>query len=533
MSPTQSDIPRLLMGHVTYDRPPSNSVRIWIAAGVAALLISVAGIRFELGRLEEQREEARYRAEQNDIEGLNTYLRTCRQCEFKDDAWRRLGQLYAAEFKSVGFDRAKLQKSLTNCGLSCPGELRQEARRRLAILDAEKKQYQATSDDMERLEGYVRDCMGCEFKYDAELRLPELRKRALIVPPTPIFDSVEETGTIADPVLEVPDKRPLAVPPTPIVESVEEARAIPDPVLKAPDPDVEYQKAVRLDSVEGYIAFLNEFPNYPKNPTIRTLIERRQEDTLWKEAEQAPSIDEKKKSCERLLILDPQGVYAERARQCLVATPPRPQPRKSDSCYFVTRLAPTRKMLALRTAPSFQARQSNHMAPSTRLTLLERRSEWMHVRLESGETGWANSKYLQGCRNTSIPKLPVHQQFGTGVRVDEMDADGAAASAGIKPGDVILAIGGKPINSHPDISPIVAASVKRPLAIDIDRSGTRLRLKVMPRVSDASTAQGNVQRKVLGISHAVAVPDPNPQRPQSLMSIIFPPTPEPSENTPH
>jgi PDZ domain/Bacterial SH3 domain len=504
-----------------------NSVWIWIPTG-AALLISVAGILFELGRLDEQREEAQYRAAQSDIEGLDTYLRTCRQCEFKNDAERRLGQLFAAEIRSVGFDRAKLEKSLTICGLSCPGELRQEARRRLDILDAEKTQYQATSDDIERLEGYVRDCRGCEFKHAAELRLPELRKRALIVPPTPIFDSVEETRTIPDPVPEVPDKRPLVVPPTPIVESVEEARAIPDPVPEASDPDVEYQKAVRLDSIEGYAAFLNKFPNYPKNPTIRTLIERRQEDTLWKEPEQAPSVDEKKKSCERLLILDPQGVYAERARQCLAATAPVLQPQDSGSCYFVKGLAPIgKRWLALRTAPSVRAQQTNHVAPSTRLTLLERRSEWMHVRLESGETGWANSKYLQGCRNTSIPKRPVHQQFGTGVRVDEVDADSAAASAGIKPGDVIVTIGGKPINSPLDISPIVAASVKRPLAIDIDRGGTRHRLKVMPRVSNEPTARGNVQRKVLGISHVVAVPDPNLMRSQNLMSIIFPENPEP------
>jgi PDZ domain/Bacterial SH3 domain len=510
------------MGHVTEDQPPGNSVWIWIPAGVAALLISVAGILFGLGRLDEQREEGRYRAAQNNIDGLDTYLRTCRQCKFKDDAERRLAQLYAAEIRSVGFDRAKLEKSLTICGLSCPDELRREVRRRLGVLDAEKTQYQATSDDVERLEGYVRDCKGCEFKYVVELRLSELRKRSLDAAPIPVVDSVEETRTIPDPVL-----------------------------LKAPDPDVEYQKAVTLDSIEGYTAFLNEFPNYPKNPTIRTLIERRQQDTLWKEAEQAPSIDEKKKSCERLLILDPQSEYAERARQCLVATAPALQPRESDSCYFVTGLAPGgKRWLALRIAPGFQAQQTNHVAPSTRLTLLEQRGEWMHVRLERGETGWANSKYLEGCRNTSIPKLPVHQQFGTGARVDEVDADGAAASAGIKPGDVILAIGGKPINSHLDINPILAASGKRPLAIDIDRGGTRLRLKVMPRASNAPTAQGNVRRKVLGISHADAVPglsprrpqnptsvpenpEPPPSKPQNFMSIMFPPTPEPSANTPH
>jgi S1-C subfamily serine protease len=115
-------------------------------------------------------------------------------------------------------------------------------------------------------------------------------------------------------------------------------------------------------------------------------------------------------------------------------------------------------------------------------------------------------------------KPPAHQQFGSGARVDEVDQDGAAASAGIKPGDVILAINGKPINSHLDINPIVAASGKRPLAIDIDREGARLRVKVTPRISNESTAQGNVQHKVLGISHTDMVPDPDAKRPQNLMN---------------
>jgi Bacterial SH3 domain len=351
----------VLMDRAIEDQPHGNSVWIRIAALVAALLILVAGVLFELGRLDEQREEARYRAAQNDIEGLDSYLRTCRQCEFKDDAERRLAQLYAAEIRSVGFDRAKLEKSLTICGLSCPTELRQEAHRRLDILDAEKTQYQATSDDIERLKGYVRDCKGCEFKYNAQLRLSELRKRALVAPPPPTVDSVEET------------------------------RTIPDPVLEVPDPDVEFEKAVRLDSIEGYAAFLHEFPNYAKNPTIRTLIERRQQDTLWKEAEQAPSIDEKKK-----LVATPPVLLPQESKVLL--------PQESNSCYFVRNLGFAGKSwLALRTAPSFQAQQSNHIAPSTRLSLLERRGDWMRVRLQSGETGWANSRNLADCRSRSTP----------------------------------------------------------------------------------------------------------------------------------
>lgn len=98
-------------------------------------------------------------------------------------------------------------------------------------------------------------------------------------------------------------------------------------------------------------------------------------------------------------------------------------------------------------------------------------------------------------------KPPVQAQFGTGVRVDEVLANSAAATAGIRQGDVILAIDGKPINSQLDINPLVAASGPRGLAVDIDRAGTRMRLKVMPRVA----IEGTVQRKVLGITHTELV----------------------------
>jgi hypothetical protein len=362
------------MDRAIEDQPPGNSAWTWIAAGVAAFLISIAGILFELGRHSEQEEEARYRAAQNDIDGLDSYLRTCRHCQFADDAEHRLAQLYAVEIKSAGFDRAKIGKSLTICGLSCPSELRQEAHRRLDILDAERAQYKTASDNAERLEAYKRHCAGCEFKDDADLRLSELHKRPLVVTPTPIVD-------------------------------VKETRTIPVPVTEGPEPDVENQMAVRPDGVEGYEALMQEFSDYPKNPTVRTSVERRREDILWKEAEQAPSSDEKKKLCERLLVLDPQGIYAERAKQCIVASaPPSLHLQDSNSCYFVRNLAFAGKSwLALRTAPSFQAQQSNHMAPSTRLTLLERRGDWMHVRLESGETGWAVSRNLAGCRSRLIP----------------------------------------------------------------------------------------------------------------------------------
>lgn len=122
-------------------------------------------------------------------------------------------------------------------------------------------------------------------------------------------------------------------------------------------------------------------------------------------------------------------------------------------------------------------------------------------------------------------KMPVTKQFGSGARVDEVAPDSAAANAGMKPGDLILAIDGKPINSPQDINPLLAASGKHPLVFDLDRGGTRMLLKVTPQV----VTESGVQHKVLGISHTDLVSDPK-ERPHDLYHIMF--SPEPAKPKP-
>jgi membrane-associated protease RseP (regulator of RpoE activity) len=115
------------------------------------------------------------------------------------------------------------------------------------------------------------------------------------------------------------------------------------------------------------------------------------------------------------------------------------------------------------------------------------------------------------------PTLAANPQLGSGAQVDEVEADGAAASAGIQPGDFILAIDGKPINNYGDIEPVVAASRKPVLTVDIGRGTTRLRVKVTPHLS----AQATGPRKLLGISQLGAAEVPK-QR-WSLVNAMFGP----------
>jgi membrane-associated protease RseP (regulator of RpoE activity) len=119
-----------------------------------------------------------------------------------------------------------------------------------------------------------------------------------------------------------------------------------------------------------------------------------------------------------------------------------------------------------------------------------------------------------GLSNATVPADAAHKQarryeqapvqaqwFGSGARVEEVVPNTAAATAGIRPGDLITGIDGRPVSGYRDIDFFVASSNGRPLAIDIDRGGTHVRLRASPRLAILPTGHGSVQqRRVLGIS---------------------------------
>src|SRR3984893_12801641 len=77
----------------------------------------------------------------------------------------------------------------------------------------------------------------------------------------------------------------------------------------------------------------------------------------------------------------------------------------------------------------------------------------------------------------------IFMSFGRQVmpaRVDEVQADSAAAAAGLKPGDLIVAIDGRAINSFTDMQRTVAGSSGRTLTLTIDRGGVREDIKATP-----------------------------------------------------
>jgi regulator of sigma E protease len=93
-------------------------------------------------------------------------------------------------------------------------------------------------------------------------------------------------------------------------------------------------------------------------------------------------------------------------------------------------------------------------------------------------------------------------------RVDAVQPGSAAAEAGFKPGDLVVAIDGHEVASFSDMQRIVGASAGERLAISVDRDGARLVLTATPALKEVKDNFGNVQRVgILGISRSMAPED--------------------------
>jgi regulator of sigma E protease len=93
-------------------------------------------------------------------------------------------------------------------------------------------------------------------------------------------------------------------------------------------------------------------------------------------------------------------------------------------------------------------------------------------------------------------------------RVDSVQPDSAAAEAGFKTGDVVVAINGRPVENFTEMQRIVSGSAGETLAVTVDRDGSRLVLQAKPALKEVKDNFGNVQHiGVLGISRSMAPED--------------------------
>ena len=98
----------------------------------------------------------------------------------------------------------------------------------------------------------------------------------------------------------------------------------------------------------------------------------------------------------------------------------------------------------------------------------------------------------------------------TSPRVDAIQPGSAAEAAGFKPGDLVLSINGRPVESFPDMQQIVSTSAGEALTFEVDRGGSRVTLKAVPALKESKDRFGNVHRiGVLGITRSPSPDDTN------------------------
>ena len=108
----------------------------------------------------------------------------------------------------------------------------------------------------------------------------------------------------------------------------------------------------------------------------------------------------------------------------------------------------------------------------------------------------------------------------TAARVDAVQPDSAAAAAGLQPGDVVLAIDGRTIDSFSDMQRIVSASAGRTLQFQIDRGGAPMTLPPRPRSSRARTVSATtICHAVLGVSRSMTPTDVKTEQVDPLTAV--------------
>ncbi len=108
----------------------------------------------------------------------------------------------------------------------------------------------------------------------------------------------------------------------------------------------------------------------------------------------------------------------------------------------------------------------------------------------------------------------------TTARIDAVQPDSAAAAAGLKPGDVVLAIDGRKIESFSDMQRIVSAKAGRTLEFRIDRGGTPAVIRATPTLRQGKDGFGNSYcHAVLGVSRSMNPGDVKTERINPLSAV--------------
>jgi len=114
----------------------------------------------------------------------------------------------------------------------------------------------------------------------------------------------------------------------------------------------------------------------------------------------------------------------------------------------------------------------------------------------------------------------VYGRMTTSPRIDAVLPDSAAAAAGLKAGDIVLAIDGRTIESFSDMQRIVIANAGRTLTFRIDRGGAPMTLTATPALKQGKDGFGNnTCQAVLGVSRSMAPGDMKTEHVNPLAAV--------------
>lgn len=104
-------------------------------------------------------------------------------------------------------------------------------------------------------------------------------------------------------------------------------------------------------------------------------------------------------------------------------------------------------------------------------------------------------------RGEEVVSIPF--SFVPPITVQSVRTDGAAAAAGIEPGDLILSVNGQKVTLFEDLRLAVTASEGKPIAMLIERDGKTIELSATPEMREMRDENNNiVKRYLLGVTHS-------------------------------
>ena len=114
----------------------------------------------------------------------------------------------------------------------------------------------------------------------------------------------------------------------------------------------------------------------------------------------------------------------------------------------------------------------------------------------------------------------IYGKQSTSARVDSIQPGSAAETAGFVPGDLVLSIDGRRVDSFADMQRIISTSAGQKLQVLVDRGGARVALQATPALKEMKDNFGNAHRiGVLGITRSMAPGDLKTERAPPLAAL--------------